>query len=188
MLLTRAPLYSVRRPFALDLHVLGAPPTFVLSQDQTLQFNLESKSDYLVRLTTPDVTLKVYRLENPTNLPFALLFSCQRPKPEEPSALPQRGGECAASVSRRQGLCITFSTAFSRAALAWCVEPCAAKRERRYRGAQRDRQRKKFEGCLFAVRAECERIHDCVRRKLKGRFEGRLRGLRGDFGECDTPE
>ncbi|EAU62342.1 hypothetical protein STIAU_1743, partial [Stigmatella aurantiaca DW4/3-1] len=24
-------------PFALDLHVLGTPPAFVLSQDQTLQ-------------------------------------------------------------------------------------------------------------------------------------------------------
>ena len=26
--------------FALDLHVLGLPPAFVLSQDQTLQFKL----------------------------------------------------------------------------------------------------------------------------------------------------
>ena len=37
VLLTRAPLYSDRSPFAFDLHVLGAPPTFALSQDQTLQ-------------------------------------------------------------------------------------------------------------------------------------------------------
>ena len=37
VLLTRAPLYSDRSPFAIDLHVLGAPPTFALSQDQTLQ-------------------------------------------------------------------------------------------------------------------------------------------------------
>ena len=37
MLLTRAPL-SGPKPFSLDLHVLGAPLTFVLSQDQTLQF------------------------------------------------------------------------------------------------------------------------------------------------------
>src|SRR5690606_12704987 len=29
---------SVRRPFALDLHVLGLPPAFNLSHDQTLQF------------------------------------------------------------------------------------------------------------------------------------------------------
>ena len=41
MLLTRAPLYSARRLFAFDLHVLGAPPTFALSQDQTLQLKLE---------------------------------------------------------------------------------------------------------------------------------------------------
>ena len=38
MLLTRAPLYRGRSPFSHDLHVLGAPLTFVLSQDQTLQF------------------------------------------------------------------------------------------------------------------------------------------------------
>ena len=39
MLLTRAPLYRGRSPFSLDLHVLSAPLTFVLSQDQTLQLN-----------------------------------------------------------------------------------------------------------------------------------------------------
>ena len=38
VLLTRAPLYRGRSPFSHDLHVLGAPLTFVLSQDQTLQF------------------------------------------------------------------------------------------------------------------------------------------------------
>ena len=36
-LLTRAPLYLLRRAFSFDLHVLGMPPAFVLSQDQTLQ-------------------------------------------------------------------------------------------------------------------------------------------------------
>jgi hypothetical protein len=39
VLLTRAPLYWGRSPFSLDLHVLGAPLTFVLSQDQTLQLD-----------------------------------------------------------------------------------------------------------------------------------------------------
>ena len=39
MLLTRAPLYRGRSPFSLDLHVLSAPLTFVLSQDQTLQLD-----------------------------------------------------------------------------------------------------------------------------------------------------
>ncbi len=42
VLLTRAPLYRGRSPFSCDLHVLGAPLTFVLSQDQTLQLNLSS--------------------------------------------------------------------------------------------------------------------------------------------------
>jgi hypothetical protein len=42
VLLTRAPLYWGRSPFSCDLHVLGAPLTFVLSQDQTLQLNLLS--------------------------------------------------------------------------------------------------------------------------------------------------
>ncbi len=39
VLLTRAPLYRGRSPFSHDLHVLGAPLTFVLSQDQTLQLD-----------------------------------------------------------------------------------------------------------------------------------------------------
>ena len=39
VLLTRAPLYRGRSPFSFDLHVLSAPLTFVLSQDQTLQLN-----------------------------------------------------------------------------------------------------------------------------------------------------
>src|SRR5512136_278900 len=40
-LLTRAPLYSPRRTrdFSRDLHVLGTPPAFILSRDQTLKFN-----------------------------------------------------------------------------------------------------------------------------------------------------
>ena len=40
-LLTRSPLSTTPKnhtPF--DLHVLGTPPAFVLSQDQTLEFNL----------------------------------------------------------------------------------------------------------------------------------------------------
>ena len=43
-LLTRSPLYSGLLPFALDLHVLGTPPAFALSQDQTLQFELREFS------------------------------------------------------------------------------------------------------------------------------------------------
>ena len=38
MLLTRSPLSPVPKGrFSLDLHVLSAPPAFVLSQDQTLR-------------------------------------------------------------------------------------------------------------------------------------------------------
>ena len=38
MLLTRSPVYSASESdFLLDLHVLGTPPAFVLSQDQTLR-------------------------------------------------------------------------------------------------------------------------------------------------------
>ena len=50
MLLTRAPLYRGRSPFSCDLHVLGAPLTFVLSQDQTLQFNPSADADGLTTL------------------------------------------------------------------------------------------------------------------------------------------
>ena len=42
VLRTRAPLYSPLRAFSLDLHVLGTPPAFVLSQDQTLQLRVFS--------------------------------------------------------------------------------------------------------------------------------------------------
>ena len=41
MLLTRSPLSTRASPgFSFDLHVLGAPPAFVLSQDQTLHRDL----------------------------------------------------------------------------------------------------------------------------------------------------
>ena len=40
VLLTRPPLASLPKEIhSLDLHVLGTPPAFVLSQDQTLSFN-----------------------------------------------------------------------------------------------------------------------------------------------------
>ena len=45
VLLTRSPLTHVtRRSSAFDLHVLGPPPAFVLSQDQTLRRNLKQGS------------------------------------------------------------------------------------------------------------------------------------------------
>ena len=39
MLLSRSPLASTRRWVPFDLHVLGAPPAFILSQDRTLRPN-----------------------------------------------------------------------------------------------------------------------------------------------------
>ncbi len=50
VLLTRAPLYRGRSPFSCDLHVLGAPLTFALSQDQTLQLFL-ARSENLDLIT-----------------------------------------------------------------------------------------------------------------------------------------
>ena len=47
MLLTRLPLPIAR---AFDLHVLGLPPAFVLSQDQTLKLILKL-CERVVRLT-----------------------------------------------------------------------------------------------------------------------------------------
>ena len=41
VLLTRPPLASLSKEIhSLDLHVLSTPPAFVLSQDQTLMFDL----------------------------------------------------------------------------------------------------------------------------------------------------
>ncbi len=49
---------SPKKPFAFDLHVLSTPPTFVLSQDQTLQFdilNLFAEIFYYIHLITQDL-------------------------------------------------------------------------------------------------------------------------------------
>ena len=43
--LALSPLYSPRRTFALDLHVLAMPPAFNLSQDQTLQLSIDDRSE-----------------------------------------------------------------------------------------------------------------------------------------------
>ena len=40
VLLSRSPLASPRRGVPFDLHVLGAPPAFILSQDRTLRPNM----------------------------------------------------------------------------------------------------------------------------------------------------
>ncbi len=51
-LLTRLPRYRGLPPFAFDLHVLGTPPAFVLSQDQTLQLKVGSDGKAAGSLTT----------------------------------------------------------------------------------------------------------------------------------------
>jgi hypothetical protein len=53
VLLTRAPLYRGRSPFSCDLHVLGAPLTFVLSQNQTLQFEFFGERQSLTKPMLP---------------------------------------------------------------------------------------------------------------------------------------
>ncbi len=65
-LLTRSPLYRpvLLRSFSCDLHVLGAPPALVLSQDQTLR---KFRSTAL-------------RIDAEPALPQYILFSCQRPR------------------------------------------------------------------------------------------------------------
>ena len=53
VLLTRPPLASLPKEIhSLDLHVLGTPPAFVLSQDQTLYYLYinSSQSYYLSRV------------------------------------------------------------------------------------------------------------------------------------------
>ena len=68
-------------PFAFDLHVLSTPPAFVLSQDQTLQFNILNPIAVLQidSIGFYSTTIKYYR-------PARLLFSFQRSirRPAEP--------------------------------------------------------------------------------------------------------
>ena len=71
MLLTRTPLYQSLRPFAFDLHVLSAPPTFVLSQDQTLQLNLRS-----IAKDVPERTPQVF-----SSFVYESVFKEQQPLP-----------------------------------------------------------------------------------------------------------
>ena len=59
MLLTRLPRYRGLLPFAFDLHVLGTPPAFVLSQDQTLQLIFGTGAS-----TGTQTRLKITRVEH----------------------------------------------------------------------------------------------------------------------------
>ena len=49
VLLTRPPLNPFPKELhSLDLHVLGTPPAFVLSQDQTLELNPDHQKSSLI--------------------------------------------------------------------------------------------------------------------------------------------
>ncbi len=80
-LLTRAPLYSSRRTFSFDLHVLGTPPAFVLSQDQTLQFilkNLILLFTFLRICVDPQSVRLLFSFQRP-NFPAAEVFPTADP-------------------------------------------------------------------------------------------------------------
>ena len=67
-LLTRAPLNERASSFTpFDLHVLGTPPAFVLSQDQTLQFELPVSKSILA--------FKTFELLGPQFTTLAIRFS-----------------------------------------------------------------------------------------------------------------
>jgi hypothetical protein len=68
VLLTRAPLYRGLLPFSCDLHVLSAPLTFVLSQDQTLQKELLETGHEANRVP---VALLLFSLADSTKLGVA---------------------------------------------------------------------------------------------------------------------
>jgi hypothetical protein len=55
VLRTRSPVYSPLRAFSLDLHVLGTPPAFVLSQDQTLQLSIGA---FFPSASSPDLAAR----------------------------------------------------------------------------------------------------------------------------------
>ena len=79
MLLTRSPLSPAPKGrFSLDLHVLSAPPAFVLSQDQTLREELSaSKKEASFRHL--ELVLKVSP-EGDDRL-FRFLAGSQKPPP-----------------------------------------------------------------------------------------------------------
>ena len=59
MLLTRSPLLgNIATSLTFDLHVLGTPPAFILSQDQTLHKDPNARFFYQSEALAPD--LKVH--------------------------------------------------------------------------------------------------------------------------------
>jgi hypothetical protein len=87
VLLTRSPLSpGPKARFSLDLHVLSAPPAFVLSQDQTLREGLCCRRT--VSRTTPpaDLSLRAsYFAQRPWTLLDGTSRATTRLKPSHPS-------------------------------------------------------------------------------------------------------
>ena len=73
--------YFPKEAFTYDLHVLSIPPTFVLSQDQTLQF--------IYCISFDSVCYSWFDFYPQTILTSVLLFSFQRPGTASPSPLRQ---------------------------------------------------------------------------------------------------
>jgi hypothetical protein len=110
VLRTRAPLYSPLRAFSLDLHVLGTPPAFVLSQDQTLQLRVFSCLPPLTRRAGMCFGMILQTQGNAGPHSFVgLLFSFQRPsltpRREQPALepSPDRCGVTKTAVLRQGG-------------------------------------------------------------------------------------
>ena len=77
-LLTRAPLYSPKQAwdFSYDLHVLGTPPAFILSQDQTRHLKCETKKSWLLKQecrTHEIYTLFSFQRSKDTKDPYCIL-------------------------------------------------------------------------------------------------------------------
>ena len=124
MLRTRSPVYSPLRAFSLDLHVLGTPPAFVLSQDQTLQLSIGVS--FLAHLfhAPPKRSMigALKALRVPQSFFVDLLSSFQRPtrhalptphfrrpRPPAVSNTPARGAlPTAASAARQESCCRSF--------------------------------------------------------------------------------
>ena len=110
MLRTRAPLYSGLLLFALDLHVLGTPPAFVLSQDQTLQlrdFDPCPPLPFARRLAWCTANVFANSKNAGPHSFVCLLFSFQRPSviPQSRAAALETSPE-RPRKSRRQPFCV----------------------------------------------------------------------------------
>jgi hypothetical protein len=106
VLLTRAPLYRGLLPFSFDLHVLSAPLTFVLSQDQTLQLNLEGSRPSSVAGRRPWLSFCVRRCVS------------LEPRPEDTGTHESRSHVQPSFQGPRQEACPTVGVDLSRLPLA----------------------------------------------------------------------